>query len=278
MRRGTRRRSSEPPVFFRLSSLELGLIVFGIVLGTTLLGAFLGGRLRAHSETLREPFSVVQAALLGLVALILAFGLTMAVGRYDQRRAAVVDDANAIGTTYLRAQTLHEPIRTQSLDLLVRYTDASIALSNAVPASAAQAAAIADEEELQRSLWRLGAEALAGSPTDSAPRLYIETLNEMIDMQTVRVSALNNRVPPAVLVIAITGAAVGLGLLALYLAILSRGVVTVILAAGFVSILLLITFDLDRPTRGFVTVPDGPLVALRASMELPPAAQGPNAP
>ena len=97
-------------MFFRLSSLELGLIVFGIVLGTTVLGVFIGRRLRAHVETLREPFGVVQAALLGLVGLILAFGLTMAVGRYDQRRAAVVADATAIGTTYLRAQTLREPM------------------------------------------------------------------------------------------------------------------------------------------------------------------------
>ena len=48
----------------------------------------------------------------------------------------------------------------------------------------------------------------------------------------------------------ILGAAVGLGLLALYLAILSRGVVSVLIAAAFVSVLLLITFDLDRPTRG----------------------------
>ena len=59
--------------------------------------------------------------------------------------------------------------------------------------------AIADGEELQRSLWRSAGEALAGAPTDSAPRLYVETLNEMIDMQTVRVAALNNRVPGSVL-------------------------------------------------------------------------------
>ena len=243
-------------MFFRLSSLELGLIVFGIVLGTTVLGVFIGRRLRAHVETLREPFGVVQAALLGLVGLILAFGLTMAVGRYDQRRAAVVADATAIGTTYLRAQTLREPMRTSSLDLLTRYTDTSIALSRAVPGSAAAAAAIADGERIQRELWGLAGEALVGSPDDSAPRLYVETLNEMIDMQTVRVSALNNRVPSEVLLIEIVGAAIGLGLLALYLAILSRGVVMVVLAAAFVSVLLLITFDLDRPTRGLVTVPD----------------------
>jgi hypothetical protein len=262
-------------MFFRLSSLELGLLLFAVVLGMTLLGILAGHRLRDKADILREPVGVVQAALLGLVALILAFGLTMAVGRYDSRRAAVVADANAIGTTYLRAQTLRDPIRTRSLAELRRYTDASIALSEAVPGSADARAAIAEGARLQRSLWRLAGEALAGSPRDSAPRLYVETLNEMIDQQTVRVSALNNRVPTAVLVIEVVGAAVGLGLLALYLAILSRGVVAVVLAAAFVSVLLLITFDLDRPTRGLVTVPDTPLVALRASMELPPAARAP---
>ena len=264
-------------MFFRLSSLELGLMIFVVVLGTTLLGAFVGRRLRTRTE-LREPLGVLQAALLGLVALILAFGLTMAVGRYDSRRAAVVDDANAIGTTYLRAQTLEEPVRTRSLRDLERYTDASIRLSEAVPGSAEADAAIAVETGLQRSLWRSAGEAIAASPRDSAPRLYVESLNEMIDMQTVRVSALGNRVPNAVLVIELIGAAVGLGLLALYLAILSRGVVTVVLAAAFVSVLLLITFDLDRPTRGLVTVPDTPLVSLRASMVPPPAAQAPDGP
>lgn len=264
-------------MFFRLNSLELGLIVFGVLLGTTLLGAFAGRHLRTRTE-LREPFGVLQAALLGLVALILAFGLTMAVGRYDSRRAAVVDEANAIGTTYLRAQTLREPMRSKSLRDLERYTDASIRLSNAVPGSGAALAAIADESRLQRSLWRLAGESLAGSPRDSAPRLYVESLNEMIDMQTVRVSALANRVPFAVLFFEIVGAAVGLGLLALYLAILGRGVISVVLAAAFVSVLLLITFDLDRPTRGLVTVPDTPLVSLRASMILPPAAEAPPGP
>jgi hypothetical protein len=160
----------------------------------------------------------------------------------------------------------------------VRYTDAEIRLSNAVPGSAGARDAIADGSRLQRSLWRGAGEALAASPIDSAPRLYVETLNEMIDMQTVRVSGLNNRVPTGVLVVEIVGAAIGLGLLAMYLAMLSRGVVTVLLAAVFVSVLLLTTFDLDRPVRGFVRVPNTPLVSLRVSMELPPAARAPAGP
>lgn len=127
------------------------MLIFGVVLGMTVLGIVAGRRLRAHADALREPVGVVQAALLGLVALIFAFGLTMAVGRYDSRRAAVVDDANAIGTTYLRAQTLREPIRTRSLELLVRYTDAGIALSHSTPGSAAARAEIAEGARLQRS-------------------------------------------------------------------------------------------------------------------------------
>ena len=147
-------------MFFRLNSLELGLIVFGIVLGTTLLGAYAGRHLRTRTE-LREPFGVLQAALLGLVALILAFGLTMAVGRYDARRAAVVADANAIGTTYLRAQTLKEPIRTRSLRDLERYTDASIRLSVAVPGARPRS---------RRSPRRTGCSARSGgSPASRWP-------------------------------------------------------------------------------------------------------------
>ena len=138
----------------------------------------------------------------------------MAVGRYDARRVAVVDEANAIGTTHLRAQMLREPMRTRSLEQLV-HTDTALLLSSSVPGSSAAREAITDGERLQRSLWRLAGEAVAGSPTDSAPRLYVETLNEMIDMRTVRVSALNNRVPGAVLAIEVVGAAVALGLLAL---------------------------------------------------------------
>ena len=64
--------------------------------------------------------------------------------------------------------------------------------------------------------------------------------------------------------------------MALYLALLSRGVVSVLLAAGLVTLLLFVSFDLDRPTRGFITIPEAPLVAVRASMELPPAADAPT--
>ena len=127
-------------MFFRLSTWELWLIIAGLVLGFLAIGYVAGRVLRMQAETLREPVGIVQGAFFALVGLILAFGLTLALGRYDARRAAVVDDANTIGTTYLRAQTLAEPMRSRSLQLLRQYTDASLELSHSVPTTAGFAA------------------------------------------------------------------------------------------------------------------------------------------
>ena len=259
-------------MFFSLSSWALALIIFAVVATVTLVGVLLGRRLREHHEALREPFGVLQAALLGVVGLILAFGLSLAVGRYEDRRAAVVADANAIGTTYLRAQLLAEPARTRSLVLLRRYTDLALRMSSEVPNSPAMQRTTAQEDVLQRRLWGLAGQALGAAPIASAPRLYLDALNTMIDQQTVRISALNNRVPGPVLALEVIGASLALGLLGLHLSVLGRGLLPMALAAVLVTLLLLVTFDLDRPTRGLITVPDTAYKSLRASMALPPAA------
>jgi hypothetical protein len=249
-----------------------------VVLGSTGLGVFLGHRVRHLSDSLKEPFGILQGALLGVVGLLLAFGLSLAVSRYEDRRSNIVREANAIGTTYLRAQTLPEPIRSRSLDLLVRYTRSAIRLSDTVPGSAEARDAAAHEERIQRRLWGLAGEALEVAPTASAPRLYVETLNEMIDDETVRVASLSNRVPNAVLVLEVLGSALALGLLAAYLAIVGRGVLAVLLASVLVAFLLLVTFDLDRPTRGMIRIPDTALTNQLASMTQPPAASAPRSP
>jgi hypothetical protein len=94
------------------------LVVASIIFGATGLGIWIGRAVFRGKGGLKEPLGVMHAALVGLVALPLAFGLTMAVGRYEAGRNAVVLEANAILTTYLRAQTLGEPVRTESLELL----------------------------------------------------------------------------------------------------------------------------------------------------------------
>jgi hypothetical protein len=147
-----------------------------------------------------------------------------------------------------------------------------------VPGSAEARDARLREERIERRLWSLAGEALEMAPTASAPRLYVETLNEMIDGETVRVAALSNRVPTAVLVLELLGAALALGLLAAYLAIVGRGVLAVLLASTLVAFLLLVTADLDRPTRGMIRVPDTALTNQLASMTQTPASAAPRSP
>jgi len=256
----------------------LAAIIFTLIIGSTAVGALIGKRVSHMSETLSEPLGVLQGALLGVVGLIMAFGLSLAVERYETRRTAIVDEANAIGTTYLRAQTLPEPEREQSLKLLIAYTESAVQLSENVPGSDEEEAAAEREGEIQNDLWGFAGDSLNAEPVASAPRLYVETLNEMIDTEASRVAALNNRVPGAVLVFELLGAMLALGLLAAYLAIIGRGILAVSMASVLVAFLLFITCDLDRPTRGLIQVPTTALDEQLEEMQQPPAARGPDDP
>ena len=258
-------------LFFSLSDWTLALVILAVIAIITAAGVALGRFLRKKSAELQAPLVALQGALLGVVALILAFGLTLAVGRYEDRRAAVVAEANAIGTTYLRAQLLAEPFRDRSLVLLRDYTRLALRLSSEVPGSPAMMRTVEAERAIQRQLWGLAGQALDAAPVANAPRLYVESLNDMIDQLTVRIAALGNRVPTPVLVLELLAAAAALGLLGLYLSVLGRGRLPMLLAAALVTMLLLVIFDLDRPIRGLISIPSTPYQSLLGSMNQPPA-------
>lgn len=254
-----------------ISTFSLFLLLVAYIGVPLLLGVYVGRRLRGDHAERKEPLGVVQGALLGMVGLLLAFGLDMAVNRYEQRRATVVAESNTIGTTYLRAQMLAEPMRSESLALLRNYGDASLDLARHAPGDAEYAAADTEKQSLQSELWSLAGEAVAADPDGTAPRLYVETLNDMIDAHTDRLASMDNRVPETVVVLMIAGSAITLGVLALYLTMLGRGLLSTVLAGVVVVLILFVSFDLDRPRRGFITVPQTPLEQVRASMEPPPA-------
>lgn len=259
-------------MYFRLPSWALLVALTLFVGGAIALGVAAGRRLRARRGGGHEPVGVVQGALLGLVGLLLAFGMSMAVGRYEARRALVVKEANTIGTAYLRAQLLAEPSRNTSLVFYIDYADAAIEIAEEVPDTEPFERAVAEIEALQRALWGTAGEAVADDPLGTAPRVYVEALNEMIDTHTERVASLGNRVPSTVMVILVLGSAIALGVLALYLTMLGRGIAVSLLAAIVVILILFVSFDLDRPRRGFITVPYDPLIDVRSSMDQPPAA------
>jgi hypothetical protein len=263
-------------LFFGLDTGVLAILLGAVLVAATLTGLLIGRRLGRSATGPREHFGVLQGALIGFMGLVLAFGLSLALGRYESRRADTVDEANAIGTTYLRAQTLAEPMRTETLDLLPRYTATSIAIAETTPGSAAEERALALSARDQRKLWALAGQALDRAQVASAPRLYVESLNEMFDAQSTRVYALANRVPTAVLLLEVVGAATALGVLALHLATLGGGVIPALISALLVTLLLVVTFDLDRPARGLIRIPATPLTEVLSTMSHPPAAATPD--
>jgi hypothetical protein len=92
------------------------------------------------------------------------------------------------------------------------------------------------------------------------------------------VAGLSNRVPTTVLVVEVAGAAVALAVLGLHLGVLGRAALMSLLAAALVGLLLFVTFDLDRPTRGLITVPDKTLGDVHDTMQEEPAAAPPEGP
>jgi len=258
-------------MYFHLSNL-LVFVLLALVIGAcTIAGLAVGSGLRRRGSAGAESVGIVQGALFGLLGLFLAFGLTMAVGRYENRRDIIVVEANTIGTTYLRAQLLQEPERSSSLELLRTYTDSAIDLAGSVPGGARYDAAIEVIAGAQQRLWALADDSVRRDPVGSAPRLYVETLNEMIDAHTERVASLGNRVPTTVIVLQVGGSAISVLVLALYLAALGRGATTSLITAVVVTLILLVSIDLDRPQRGFITVSYAALEDARAVMDLPPA-------
>src|SRR5690349_2797130 len=133
------------------------------------------------------------------MALMLAFTFAMAVSRYDERKALVVDEANAIGTTWLRAQMLNEPYRSELLRLLPAYVDARIAFYDAEADPAHIDAAHGDALRLQEKLWAVATEVVRQEPRAAPEGLFIETLNDVIDLSEKRLQALDNTVPAPVL-------------------------------------------------------------------------------
>ena len=257
------------------SSLELALVVVAILFGATGLGIWIGRAMWRRASGLKEPLGFMQAALVGLVALLLAFGLTMAVGRYQARRDAVVLEANAIGTTYLRAQTLPSRCELNRSNCSSGTPTPASSCPSRSPTRHSSKLRRNESVEIQNSLWALAGDALNGGADGSAPRLYAETLNEMIDAHTTRLAALDNRIPAPVLWLQVLASALALGVLGMFLASHERGVLMALLAAGLVAVMLLVIFDLDRPHRGMITIPDGPLVAVRQLMNAPPSAAAP---
>jgi hypothetical protein len=214
-----------------------------------------------------DDVSTLEAAILGLLALMIGFTFAMALARFDARRDAVVNEANAIGTTALRARLLPAPHNVETHKLLQEYVRTRLDITQRDPSTAEYNAVIARWNEIQEALWRQ-AKIVAAQDKGVVPTgLFIQTLNEMIDNQGKRLDAFRNRVPNIVL-LALYGVAIVASAFAGYANGLEarRVRLPIYLTVFLVAAVILLIQDLDRPSTGFVKTVQQPMIDVANSI------------
>lgn len=211
--------------------------------------------------------STIEAALLGLLALLLGFAFSMSMSRYDSRKSIVIDEANDLQTTYLRAELLNDPFKEVTKRLLKEYVDSRVEYLQAGLDELKIQEALDRTIKIQHQLWDQAVHAARADSDEVRTGYFIESLNSLIDDHTVRVNAMRNHVPEIILLllifvgamtIAMTGYSSGINKLRLPV---PRAILVILTAAT-----LIVIIDLDRPRRGLITVSEKSLLQLQQDL------------
>lgn len=247
-------------------ALISGFLLFGLMLASALVGRYMRRehqRRFGDGDEAKGQEEIILSAVLGLLALLLGFTFSLAVDRFETRRALVMEEANAIGTTYLQSQLLDEPHRARMSRLLLRYTDLRITLAKADRQHAL--ALLPANNALIHDIW---SEAKASFPSIKGydfSSAYIDNVNHMIEIGSTRKAARLVRVPPEVFVVLfvymLTTAAV-LG----YVLKGPRSHMVAIFLLVLLTLSLMLIVDIDRPASGMVREGQAPMEDLQRAM------------
>lgn len=221
------------------------------------------------SEAFKGHVNATSSSILGILALLLGFTFSLSLQRFDSRSEAVVDEANAIGTTYLRAQLLPESHRANVLALLGRYLDLRVQESSQSLVDENQRQVLlAQATAAQTQLWAYAREAAQQNPNPVTVGLFVQALNEMIDSFGRRDAGLNRHVPEVVLLL-LYGTFLMAGAIVGYASGVSghRPSFVMYIMVVLIVVLVFIILDLDRPRRGLIQVSQQSLFDLRLSVQ-----------
>jgi hypothetical protein len=199
-----------------------------------------------------EHITGLREGLFVLLALLLGFTVAMVLPRYDQRNQLVIDEANAIGTTMLRAEILPEPQRGRSLELLREYVTVrrDFARQTLLDRSSLDRET-QQTNALQRQLWQEMVAATEQKPT-AVVVTYLQALNSMIDIAEARLAAFENRIPITVwliifLVAAFQSFTIGFSLK-------RRFWFSLVMTPLVIAVVMALVADLDSPHTGMISI------------------------
>ncbi len=254
-------------MYFTLSAalLSIGLVI-GMLLTNSAGRALRRRQLAVGSEREASGASIVEGAVFALLGLLLAFSFSGAASRFDDRRKLVVEEANAIGTAYLRLDALAAAPRDELRSTFREYLDTRLRVYRALPDLQAAKAELAKSAELQQQIWAKAVAATGG--TQPATTLLLPAINSMFDITTIRTARAQTHPP-----LPIFGLLFLLSLLAAFIAGYAMGAskrnwLHAITFAVTLAAVVYIIIDLEFPRLGFIRVDDFDqvLVDLRQSM------------
>jgi len=256
-------------LMYSIDSVWIALILFVSMLGAMEIGNRIGKRRAALvTEDAKSHVSAIQSSIIGILALLLGFTFSLSLQRYDERSEAVVSEANAIGTTYLRAQMLPVEVRQDTLLLLRDYIDSRLEASHVSLSDVeARQKLLNQATMIQTKLWEQAKQAAAINPSPITTGLFIQSLNETIDQFGSRVAALERHVPETVLMLLYATFLIAGGIVGFSTGESNhRPSMVSYLMVALIVILVYLILDLDRPRRGLIEVSQQPLVALQQTI------------
>ncbi len=253
-------------------ALIAGVCWFVLTLAAAEVGRRVGvARLAGHAGELAKGSGSAEAALFALFGLLIAFTFSGAASRFEDRRHLIADEANAIGTAYLRLDLLPSGAQPPLRELFRRYVDVRYTVYRQSGDDTATRAKLDESAELQAAIWRMASSAVQeqGTPP-STTTLLLGSLNEMIDITTTREMATRNHPPLAIFLL--------LGGLSLVCALFvgygtsqnpARSWLHTVTFAAIVSLTVYVIIDLEVPRLGLIRVDsaDEVIAELRESMQ-----------
>jgi hypothetical protein len=243
-------------------------LVFIVLWLAALTGAYLRRRRRNVDEAEQQDLGLILSAALTLLGLIIGFSFSMAITRYDLRKTYEAEEANAIGTEYVRARLLRTEDTTKVHELLRSYLDQRISFYTARNAEHLEQIN-ASTAELQGHLWDIVQAAAAAQPTPPVA-LAVSGMNDVLNSEGYTQAAWWNRIPSAAwgLMLAV---AIGCNFLFGYNARRPTEEKTreFLILPLIVSIAFVLIAEMDTPRGGFIRVQPVNLERLFRSLHAP---------
>ncbi len=262
-----------------MNGVQLAMIALPVGLFIAMLFAATAGhriaawRLQRSDDASAVGTSAVDAAVLGLLGLLVAFWFSSAGTRLDMRRSLIVEEANAIGTAWLRLDLLPENAQPAVREEFRTYLDVRLVQSPVASRAESDAVLAGRLATAQDSIWRQSVAAAPRCQNPQAAALLLDALNAMFDAGTRHRAAFNAHTPVAILILLL--------LVAIFAAVLAghdmagRGRFNwlhIIVFASVVSLTIWVIDDLEMPRYGLIRVDnyDQTLRDLRATFQRGP--------